>query len=140
MIIPVSQGQPTGAATSVPATSTTASSALDQDMFLRLMVAQLRNQDPMNPAESSEFLAQTAQFTSLEKLEKVADLSAQAFSAQMAFGASSLVGRTVTYSDGEGVEATGLVSSVRFGPAGPALLIDGSEVSLDRVVAVTTES
>ena len=126
------------------ATATTGASLpvdqLGQDTFLKLMVAQLRNQDPMNPQDSSEFLAQTAQFTSLEKLEKVADMSAQAFAAQMAFGASSLVGRTVDYTDADGAEATGVVSSVRFGPAGPALLIGDAEVSLDRVTAVTAET
>jgi flagellar basal-body rod modification protein FlgD len=123
-----------GAAT--PASALSASSQLDQDTFLRLMVAQLRNQDPMNPTDSSQFLAQTAQFTSLEKLGQVAHQTQQAFSAQMAFGASSLVGRTVTYTDGQGTEVTGHVSSVRFGPTGPLLGIDGAEVALDRVVTV----
>jgi flagellar basal-body rod modification protein FlgD len=123
-----------GAAT--PASAMSASSQLDQDTFLKLMVAQLRNQDPMNPTDSSQFLAQTAQFTSLEKLGQVADQTEQAFSAQMAFGASSLVGRTVTYTDAEGSEVTGQVSSVRFGPTGPLLGIDDAEVALDRVVTV----
>jgi flagellar basal-body rod modification protein FlgD len=137
VIIPLSQAQPAAGA---PATGQTPASALDQDTFLRLMVAQLRNQDPMNPADSSEFLAQTAQFTSLEKLEQVADLSAQAFAAQMAFGASSLVGRSITYVDGDGAEATGVVSSVRFGPSGPSLAVNDTEIPLDRVVAVTVEA
>jgi flagellar basal-body rod modification protein FlgD len=112
------------------------SSQLDQDTFLKLMVAQLRNQDPMNPTDSSQFLAQTAQFTSLEKLNQVADQSAQAYAAQMAFGASSLAGRTVTYKDGDGAERTGTVASVRFGPSGPRLDVDGAEVTLDQVVTL----
>ncbi len=122
------------AGTSSPAASAT--SQLDQDTFLKLMVAQLRNQDPMNPTDSSEFLAQTAQFTSLEKLGKVADQSEQSFSAQMAFGASSLVGRTVTYTDADGNEATGAVSSVRFGPSGPLLGVGDAEVALSQIVTV----
>ena len=43
--------------------------AADKDMFLQLLVAQMRYQDPMNPTDSSEFLAQTAQFTALEKMQ-----------------------------------------------------------------------
>jgi flagellar basal-body rod modification protein FlgD len=116
--------------------TTVSATQIDRDMFLKLMVTQLKNQDPMNPTDSAEFLAQTAQFTSLEKLEEVADQSAQAYSAQMAFGASSLVGRTVTYADADGNELSGTVSSVRFGPTGPVLGIDGVEVALDKVTAV----
>ena len=39
----------------------------DKDMFLQLLVAQMKYQDPMNPTDSSEFLSQSAQFTALEK-------------------------------------------------------------------------
>lgn len=116
--------------------TTASATQIDRDMFLKLMVTQLKNQDPMNPTDSAEFLAQTAQFTSLEKLEEVADQSAQAYSAQMAFGASSLVGRTVTYTDADGNELSGTVSSVRFGPTGPVLGVGDAEVALDKVTAV----
>ena len=141
MIFPMSPTQPSGSsgATSATGTSTsgtTAASQLDQETFLKLMVAQLRNQDPMNPTDSSQFLAQTAQFTSLEKLQQVADQSAQAFTAQMAFGASSLVGRTVTYTGADGTQTTGTVSSVNFGPTGPTLGVDGVDVALEQVVTV----
>ena len=61
----------------------------DKQMFLELMVAQLRYQDPMNPADSGEFLAQSAQFTALEKMQDVADRTAELLGAQMAFGASA---------------------------------------------------
>jgi flagellar basal-body rod modification protein FlgD len=107
-------------------------------MFLKLMVAQLKNQDPMNPTDSSQFLAQTAQFTSLEKLTSVADQTQQALSAQLAFGAGGLVGRTVGYTDASGADATGAVSSVRFGSTGPMLQIDGTDVPLSSITSVTT--
>ena len=113
-----------------------ASNQMDRDMFLKLMVAQLRNQDPMNPTDSTEFLAQTAQFTSLEKLEEVASQTAQALSAQMAFGASSLVGRTVTYLGPDGTETTGTVDSVRFTADGPMLGIEDIDIRMNDVVAV----
>ena len=105
-------------------------------MFLKLMVAQLKNQDPMNPTDSSQFLAQTAQFTSLEKLDAVATQTAQALTAQMAFGASGLVGRTVTYTGTDGAELTGTVSSVRFTAGGPLLGVGDAEVDLNSVTKV----
>ena len=121
--------------------STAATSSTDQvnkDVFLKLMVAQLKNQDPMNPTDSSQFLAQTAQFTSLEKLDAVAQQTAQALTAQMAFGASGLVGRSVTYTGADDTEQSGVVDSVRFTPNGPVLGIGGAEVTLGDVVTVAS--
>jgi len=131
----------TPAATTATGTgSSSGSSSTDQmnkDMFLKLMVTQLKNQDPMNPTDSSQFLAQTAQFTSLEKLTDVADQTSQALSAQLAFGASGLVGRSVTYTGADGAEKTGTVSTVSFTGNGPMLGIDGSDVALNSVTGVS---
>jgi flagellar basal-body rod modification protein FlgD len=132
-----------GAATAAAAPGSTGSTGgtsstdqMNKDMFLKLMVAQLKNQDPMNPTDSSQFLAQTAQFTSLEKLDAVASQTAQALTAQMAFGASSLVGRSVTYTGTDGAQATGSVDSVRFTSSGPVLGVGGTDVALADVVKV----
>src|SRR3954453_13073945 len=100
--------------TDTGATTTTSKSA-DKDMFLQLLVAQMKYQDPMNPTDSSQFLAQSAQFTALEKMQAVADQTGLLLGAQMAFGASGLVGRTVTYTLEDGTQGTGLVHGVKFG-------------------------
>ena len=113
------------------------SDQLNQDTFLKLMVAQLRNQDPMNPTDSSQFLAQTAQFSSLEKLDQVAQQSAQALSAQMAFGASGLVGRSISYTDADGAAQKGTVDSVSFTASGPMLNVGGTDVPINSVVSVS---
>ena len=120
----------------VPGSGSTSGSNLDKDTFLQLLVAQLKYQDPLNPTDQTEFLAQTAQFTSLEKMQVVAEQTAQAFAAQMAFGASSLVGQTVTYRNASGAEVTGAVESVRFGVTGPMLSVAGVEVDMNSVVSV----
>ncbi len=52
---------------------TTASSDLDKEDFLTLLVAQLANQDPLNPMENTEFVSQLAQYSSLEELITVND-------------------------------------------------------------------
>ena len=67
------------AASSGSSSSTTATSSTDvtKDMFLQLLVAQLQNQDPMNPADGTQFLTQLAQFQQLEQsMNMGTDLSA----------------------------------------------------------------
>lgn len=118
-------------------TSTAGAGSADKEMFLQLLVAQLRYQDPMNPSDSSEFLSQSAQFTALEKMQAVADQTGALLGAQMAFGGAQLVGRQVTYTLGDGTEGSGLVSGVAFGPAGPVLDVGGVEVSIFQVQSVT---
>lgn len=126
-----------GTASSGSGTST--SGTADKEMFLQLLVAQMRYQDPMNPTDSSQFLAQSAQFTALEKMQAVADQTAALFSAQMAFGASGLIGRTVTWSDDDGVTQTGTVRGVTFGARGPMLDVGTDEdLPIASVVSVTT--
>ena len=72
MSIPATESVSTGMYLPTDPTATTAG-AQDKQMFLELIVAQLRYQDPIDPTDSSEFLAQSAQFTALEKMQDVAD-------------------------------------------------------------------
>lgn len=78
--------------------SATASNTLGKDEFLRLLVAQLKNQDPLNPMDNSAFVAQTAQFSSLEQLQNMnktlSQLAATSGNGGVA-GASALLGKTV---------------------------------------------
>ncbi|MDQ6523495.1 flagellar hook capping FlgD N-terminal domain-containing protein [Nocardioides sp. LHD-245] len=108
----------------------------DKDMFLQLMVAQMKYQDPLNPTDSSQFLAQTAQFTALEKMQDVADQTAMLLSTQLAFGASSLIGQTVRWYDAGGVERSGVVQGTTYLATGPVLSIDGTSVPVTDVVSV----
>ena len=140
-IMPLGGAVPTaGATTTAPTTASLPTDQMGRDTFLKLMVAQLRNQDPMNPQDSAEFLAQTAQFTSLEKLDAVAQQTSQALAAQMAFGASTLAGRSVTFLGEDGVtEVTGTVESVRFTATGPILSVGDAEVPISNVIAVALQ-
>jgi flagellar basal-body rod modification protein FlgD len=122
------------------ATGTTAGAAkgkeLDQDTFLKLLVAQMKYQDPSKPADSTQFLAQTAQFTQVEKLGQIADAQASMLSAQLMVGASNLVGRTVTYLDAAGAEQTGVVKSATLGGSDPTLRVGYTDVQLSKVKEV----
>ena len=121
--------------TDTGATTTTSKSA-DKDMFLQLLVAQMKYQDPMNPTDSSQFLAQSAQFTALEKMQAVADQTQQLVASQMAFGASGLVGRTISWTDSQGATQSGSVTGVTFGTDGPMLDVGDSQVALSQVQTV----
>jgi len=105
----------------------------DQDTFLKLLVAQLKYQDPSNPADSTAFLAQTAQFTQVEKLGQIADM----MQAQQLIGASALVGRTVTYQDATGATQTGVVTKTKLnGGSEPTLVVGNTDVQLSKVTEV----
>ena len=126
----------TGMLAQAGATGTSKASMADKDTFMALMVAQLRYQDPSNPTDSAQFLAQTAQFTALEKMEAVAKQTQQLVTASMAFGASSLVGKTVSYPNADGSQSSGPVSAVTFGTDGPVLSVNGTNVPLSSVQSV----
>ena len=71
---------------------------LGKNEFLELLVAQLNNQDPLSPQENGEFIAQLAQFSTVEGIEKMnstMDAMATSFQSSQALQASSMVGRTV---------------------------------------------
>ena len=70
MMPTISSSQATSGTTGQSSSGTTTSAAatpVDKNMFLQLLVAQLRNQDPMNPSDGTQFVAQLAQFQQLEQ-------------------------------------------------------------------------
>lgn len=104
-------------------TSTASSMAsLDYDTFLRLLVAQMKNQDPTKPMDSTEYVAQLATFSNVEQLiASNAKLDQLIAESRMEQGAS-LVGLTVTSLD-SGV--SGIVESVRITSSGIVAALDG---------------
>jgi flagellar basal-body rod modification protein FlgD len=93
-------------------TSAVNNSALGtQDQFLQLLTAQLQNQDPFNPVSDTEFIAQIAQFSTLSSLQQLNASFGEILKLQQLTDGSSLLGRTVEYSNGE-TRASGLVQSL----------------------------
>ena len=110
--------------------------ALDGDAFLRLMLAQMKNQDPMQPTDSAQMMAQLAQFTSVEQLLKLSEgMSALRIEADFS-GSVSLIGHTVTYRTEDG-EASGVVTSVSPDPAGSRLHIGDQSILSGDVLSVS---
>jgi len=97
------------------------SNELGQDAFLELLITQMENQDPLSPAENTEFIAQLAQFTSVESLDKLNTNFASFatnFNSNQALQASSLVGTQVSVDSRETLlPASGMVSGTVDVPA-----------------------
>jgi flagellar basal-body rod modification protein FlgD len=110
----------------------------DKDTFLKLLVAQLKYQDPTKPTDSTQFMSQTAQFTVVEKLDALSTLNEKVLDASRAQSAAALIGRQVTYTDYSGTSRTGTVTGTTFGSQNPTLTVDGQQVALDAVTAVGT--
>ena len=122
-------------ATAAPSTRST---ELDKDAFLKLLVAQLKYQDPLSPADPQEFMSQTAQFTSVEKLEQIAKQTSEQTWALSLSTASSLVGRQVTYLRTDGTTGTGVATSALTDPSGIVLNIGAEQVPLGAITEIAT--
>ena len=124
-----------------------ASKSLGQADFLKLMVEQLRNQNPLEPQDNSEFFSQIVQFDTLDAMHEISS----AIQALVAFSelanASALVGRTVTAEVRQGpdpetgfprdpVVVVGAVERITFEAAGPVVHIDGVPVPLAFITEV----
>jgi flagellar basal-body rod modification protein FlgD len=109
---------------------------LDKDAFLKLLVAQLKYQDPLNPASGTEFIAQTAQFTQVEKLEDLATTERKLLTNQLNLAAGTLVGKTVTYTGEDGNAASGVVTGARLNTDKPSVRVGDTDVPLTSVTDV----
>ncbi|TCT07950.1 flagellar hook assembly protein FlgD [Aquabacter spiritensis] len=112
---------PASAAKSQPKTA-------DYEAFLKLLVTQLKNQDPSKPMDSTQYLAQLASFSQVEQSVAANSKLDSLLTASALQNADAAIGRTVTSADGT---VSGAVASVRITSDAPvAVLADGREVTL----------
>ena len=117
-----------------PATSGTSkkkiNNELGKDDFLQLLVTQLQHQDPLAPMEDKDFIAQMAQFTSLEQMKNMN-------SAVQVTQATSYIGKQVTWADSQGTEQTGIVTAIRIVNSEPKVMIGAEAIELKKIMSVT---
>ena len=111
-------------------------------MFLKLLVAQMKYQDPSKPTDASAFLAQTAQFTLVEKMQALEDSQATMTQSNQLQAATSMLGDTVSWTEtddkGNDVTKSGAVTGVTVSAAGAATLMVGDkEVAVSAVTKIT---
>lgn len=129
MSTPISTTSPVG----TPATTSLSNpaSVLGQDGFLKLLVAEMQNQDPLSQSsqDPTQSVTQMAQFSSVEQLTSLVQNAQQAQSV-------SLIGHTVDYTDSQGHFGSGVVTAVSFSTGQPVLNVGGIAVSPSQVVDV----
>lgn len=110
------------------------SPSLDYDAFLQLLIAQMKNQDPTQPMESAEYIAQLATFSNVEQAVK-ANAKLDSLMTQLSLlQADAIIGRMVTSEDGT---VTGEVVALRIVNGGAiAVLASGRELPLGPGVTV----
>ena len=106
------------------------SSALNQSDFLKLLVAQIQYQDPMNPQSDTQMAAQMAQFTSLQQ-------ATQSTSSLAMIQANSLVGSTVNVQIDSQHSANGVVTGVVMNNGTPQITVGGQNYGLNQITSIT---
>lgn len=108
---------------------------LGKDDFLKILITQLQNQDPTQPLQDKEFIAQMAQFTSVEQLTNMAG-EMKLMRQSLGF-VSGLIGKSITWteidSSGASVEKSGIVDSISFKDGNQFANVKGVEISLDKL-------
>jgi flagellar basal-body rod modification protein FlgD len=98
---------------------------LGKDDFLKLFVAQLSHQDPMNPMNDQDMMGQMASFSQLEQITNMAAANQQIATSLTSSSAVSLIGRAVTYVDADDISHTGTVEKVSVMDGKPSLTVAG---------------
>ncbi|WP_127090879.1 flagellar hook assembly protein FlgD [Aquabacter cavernae] len=110
------------------------SKTVDYDAFLQLLIAQMKNQDPTSPMDSSEYMSQLASFSQVEQGVATNKKLDTLLASNAVENAASFIGKTLTSADGT---VTGEVASVKtYSDATVATLTSGKEVVLETGISV----
>ena len=119
----------TNSATTTSGATKTTSNELGKDDFLKLLITQLRTQDPLQPLEDKDFIAQMAQFTSLEQMKNVN-------TAIQTTQATAMLGKAISWNDDSGQVQSGIVESVKVVSGEPKVVVNGEAIALNKVLTV----
>ncbi|AZO74004.1 MULTISPECIES: flagellar hook assembly protein FlgD [unclassified Mesorhizobium] len=112
----------------------TSKTAVDYQSFLKLLIAEMKNQDPTKPMDSTQYVAQLATFSQVEQSVQTNTKLDQIMQSSALSQADALIGRSITSADGK---TTGIVASVKLASSGLiAVLKDGTEVPVGAGVSI----
>jgi flagellar basal-body rod modification protein FlgD len=109
-------------------------------MFLNLLVTQLRNQDPSSPMDSTQMVQQTSQLASMEQLTSLTKTTTDGYTLQMRSAAANILGKSVSYTDANGVPRTGVASAVSFSGDSPVITVGTDSVNLSDLTGLSDSS
>ena len=127
----------TTSAAAAAATKTATQNVLGKDDFLKLMVAQMKNQDPMNPADDKDNIAQMAQFSTLEQITNLATATQELADRLTLAQNVGLLGHSVTYTGTDGTAVSGTVDGLDLAKDGTATLSVAGQTGID-ATAITS--
>jgi len=110
---------------------------LDQEAFLKLLVAQMTSQDPLNPKTDIEMIPQLVSFSTLAQSQSMQQDIATLRTQQEVVQANSLLGRTVQLTDGSDKTITGVVDAVSMQEGTPKLVVKGAAYDLSQLLSIT---
>ena len=129
-----------GTALAAPGKSATALGDLGSSQFMQLLLAQLRNQNPLDPVKDQEFMSQITQMNSLEQLQKM-NSALQAMSKSNRLSeAAGFIGKTVTARGADGQARTGVVTGVTLQNDQALLLLGHDQIALSDIISVAGPS
>lgn len=115
------------------------SQTMDSEVFMKLLVTQLQNQDPSSPMDTNQMISQQTQLAMMEQITNQTTTGNENFSLQMRIAAANLVGKQVTYTDASsGASVTGTASAVSYANSVPIVTVNGKEVDLDVISGIKT--
>ncbi len=122
--------------TYIPGSSRLPVRTLNQDDFLKLVVAQMTNQDPLNPKADTEFIGQMTQFTALEQSKTMQGDIAKLRVEQQFLQANSVLGRVVALEDEQGALIRGTVSAIHMEAGTPQLIVNGQPYAMSALLSI----
>ena len=130
-------GSTTGTTTGATTGATTNPAMLDRDAFLKLLVAQLRYQDPNKPMDSAEMVSQSASQSVVDKLDQISQVLTDSGVANRLSLGSSIIGKQVTFLDPNGASQTAIASSISFDGTAMVVRAGTFDVPVDSIRSVT---
>lgn len=113
----------------------TKTNGFDKDTFLRILTTQLSNQDPMNAGDNTQYIAQMAQFSSLEQMQNLNSTMEKLLTSQKFTEGAMLVGHVTGFQVGDNY-VMDMVKALRTENGQVVLVTQSGEYSLDQVVGV----
>jgi flagellar basal-body rod modification protein FlgD len=110
---------------------------MDSDVFMSLLVAQLKNQNPSAPMDTNQMMSQTIQLSMMEKMSELTTSTKEGFSLQMRSAAAQLIGQSVGYTLDDGTTGTGVASSVSYAGTVPTVKVGDLSIPLDSITGLT---
>jgi len=139
MTDPVSPSAPTqGSSLYATAATRKPTQSFDSETFMKLLVVQLKSQDPSSPMDTNAMIGQTTQLATMEKLTTMADLSQDSYSLQTRMAAANVVGKQVTYAGADGIAVSGIASAVSFNGDKPTVTVGSKVVDLNALTGVAS--